>query len=275
MIKVDLHSHTRHSHARDSVADMAAAARRAGLRVLGFSEHSPRPEGYDYPREYRGHLQKGFPDYIAEVSALRDAPSGDGPRILLGLEVDWLDGQEAYLRQLAKEHPYDYLIGGLHFLGHWGFDFSADDWTGLETGELHARYEAYYRGLAAMARSGLFRIAAHPDLIKIFSVSDFRAWLASGGLDLVRETLAAVRDNGMAMEVSSAGLRKPCAEIYPGPAIMRLAADLNVPISFASDAHAAEHVAWKFPELAAYAASFGYRKSLVFSRDETCSPAFC
>jgi len=77
-----------------------------------------------------------------------------------------------------------------------------------------------------------------------------------------------VRDAGMAMEVSSAGLRKPCAEIYPGPAIMRLAADLQVPITFASDAHTTDQVAYAFSELAVYTASFGYCDSLVFRKKD-------
>ncbi|MDR2727004.1 MAG: histidinol-phosphatase, partial [Deltaproteobacteria bacterium] len=108
-------------------------------------------------------------------------------------------------------------------------------------------------------------------LIKIFSVDDFHAWLTGDTFDLVRDALMAVRDAGMAMEVSSAGLRKPCAEIYPCPAIMRLAADLRVPIAFASDAHASDQIAYAFPELAAYAASFGYGDSLVFRGQDRIS----
>ncbi|MDR0238917.1 MAG: histidinol-phosphatase, partial [Deltaproteobacteria bacterium] len=77
------------------------------------------------------------------------------------------------------------------------------------------------------------------------------------GLDLVRESLVAVRDAGMSMEISSAGLRKACREIYPGPEIMRLAADLRVPIVFGSDAHQPSDMGFAFDELARYAASFG------------------
>ena len=56
MIRVDLHTHTNHSHARDSVREMFEAGQAKGLVVQGFSEHSPRPLGYDYPVEYREHL---------------------------------------------------------------------------------------------------------------------------------------------------------------------------------------------------------------------------
>ena len=42
-----------------------------GLAVFGFSEHSPRPLGYDYPSEYREHLSAAFPGYLRAVRALR------------------------------------------------------------------------------------------------------------------------------------------------------------------------------------------------------------
>ena len=100
------------------------------------------------------------------------------------------------------------------------------------------------------------------------SVEDFRRWLdLPGSMELIREALVAVRDAGMAMEISIAGLRKPCREIYPGPRILRLARELGLSITFASDSHATDQVAWNFEELARYAAAEGWTESLVFSRD--------
>lgn len=68
----------------------------------------------------------------------------------------------------------------------------------------------------------------------------------------------------MAMEISSAGIRKPCREIYPCATIMRMASDLKLPVTFASDAHTTEDVAYGFPRLATYAKAFGFTKSVVF-----------
>jgi histidinol-phosphatase (PHP family) len=185
------------------------------------------------------------------------------------MEVDWFEADQDFVRQAARACSFDYLIGSVHFLGRWGFDAGAADWEALDEEERGARYAAYFTTLAAMARSRLFQIAGHPDVIKIFSIRSFRAWLGrKANLDLAAEALTAMRDAGMAMEVSSAGLRKPCAEIYPGPAVMRLAAAIGLPVSFASDAHAADQVAFAFAELARYAASFGYRSSVVFSGTE-------
>lgn len=74
MITVDLHIHTKYSHGSDTPAQMYAAALDKGLTVLGFSEHSPRPQGFDYLHEYRDQLTRHLPDYAREVLALKAAP---------------------------------------------------------------------------------------------------------------------------------------------------------------------------------------------------------
>ncbi|MBQ9105545.1 MAG: histidinol-phosphatase [Mailhella sp.] len=275
MIRVDLHTHTNHSHARDSVRQMFEAGQANGLVVQGFSEHSPRPQGYDYPTEYREHLAATFEEYIAEVTELKAEQTPCGVTVLLGLEVDWFENEVPYIREMIARHDYDYLIAGIHFLDKWGFDSSANDWAVLSFEEKCAHYDRYYRTMKKMAETKIFHIVAHPDLIKIFSVGDFRRWLdMPGSLELIREALTAVRDAGMAMEISSAGLRKPCREIYPGPRILSIARELGLPITFASDSHATEQVAWNFDELARYAAAEGWTESLVFSREGVKSIPF-
>jgi histidinol-phosphatase (PHP family) len=116
-----------------------------------------------------------------------------------------------------------------------------------------------------MCNTGLFNIAAHPDLVKIHSIEDFCEWQETPQTPIrIRAALVAMKEADMAMEVSSAGLRKPCKEIYPCPLIMKMAAELALPISFGSDAHCAETPAFAFDELARYAHSFGYRESRIF-----------
>jgi histidinol-phosphatase (PHP family) len=258
MITADLHTHTCCSHGKSTVREMFAAGRERGIVLHGFSEHSPRPDGYDYPHEYRARLIRAYPDYVREVLELKAQYPGQA---LLGMETDWMEEETGFIQRAIRAYDFDYLIGSVHFVGTWGYDFSADDWARLSFDQRAAQYESYFRALIRMAESRFFNIAAHPDLIKIFSIDTFRQWLTQhDGLDLVRESLVAIRDAGMSMEISSAGLRKPCREIYPGPEIMRLAADLRVPVMFGSDAHQAAEMGFAFDELARYAASFGIER---------------
>ena len=272
MITADLHNHTLYSHAKDTPADMFAAARAKGITLFGFTEHSPRPQGYDYPSEYREHLTRHFPDYVHEVNELKAQYPG---QVLLGMEMDWLDGEDAFIRKAITAYDFDYLIGSVHFLRHWGYDARQGDWETIADAARREHYAAYFATLRRMAESGLFQIAAHLDLIKIFSIDAFRAWLEEDShMDLVRDALVAVRDAGMAMEISSAGLRKPCKEIYPGPRIMGLAADLGVPIVFSSDAHNVSDVAHAFDQLEAYARSFSYDHSVWYEKGQRHQRAF-
>lgn len=268
MIQADLHLHTCFSHGENTPFEMHAAARRANLALIGFSEHSPRPQGYDYTREYRERLAAHMDDYASQVSALKKSPA-NGPKVLLGMEIDWLENERTFVEKAIAAQDFDYLIGSVHFLGHWGFDDGPGAWDALSQEECERFYEQYFLTWKSMLASGLFQIAAHPDLIKIFSVDRFHIWLERpDGRELVRQCLLTLRERGMSMEISSAGLRKPCHEIYPCPAIMEMAAQLGLRVTPASDAHNTRDVAGAFPELAGYAKSFGFSGQTVFEHGQ-------
>jgi len=266
MLQADVHTHTFFSHAADSPSAMLRAGREKGLKIHGFSEHSPRPAAYTYPGDYQEKLRPRFPLYLEEVSALALAEE-PGFTILLGLEADFIPAEIAFSRDIVESAPFDYIIGGLHFQGTWGFDNHAGDWSGLSRTQRFACYARYYEDLAALCSSGMADIVAHPDLIKIFSLETFKAWLdLPASLNLVRDVLKEIKRYGLLMELSSAGLRKPCREPYPGPVIMSLAAEMGLRLCISSDAHSVEQMAYAFPELKAYAASFGFTESYVVEK---------
>lgn len=273
-IIVDLHNHTLHSHAKDTTEDMAASAFAKGMAVFGMSEHSLRPEGYVYADDYQPKLAAGFSSYIAEVMEVRERYKGRMD-VLLGLEMDFMPAETAYAAESVAQYPYEYVIGGLHFQGRWGFDGPAGDWDPLGDDQVRAAFVRYYQDLTAMANTGLFQIAAHPDLIKLHRKQAFDAWLETPeSKEIITVALKAMKDGGMAMEISSAGIRKGLGEPYPGPAIMAIARDLQLPVSFGSDAHRAEDVAYAFDTLADYARRFGYSRSAVFKNRTMSLRAF-
>lgn len=263
MIEADLHSHTSISHGTASLGEMYEAARRRGLRYFGFSEHSPLPDGF-FCHLYTGDLKGGFDAYARGVLDLKNN-GAENPIPLLGLELDWLPSRLEWMRKLVHSQPFDYVLGSLHYLDgysvgnlrNWGPDVGRQERFG--------RFEAYFCEMASLAKSGLAQIAAHPDFIKLRAWDDFQAWLEKPeSEDYICLALNALADNGMAMEVNSAGLRQDFKEPYPCPAIMRLAGEINLPISFGSDAHNLGDIARDFDFLADYSKSFGYGKSLIF-----------
>lgn len=256
MILADLHIHTKVSHGLATVEEMYAAACAAGLEYLGFSEHSPLPPGFSC-RLYQENFERDFPAHCAEVLALKTR--ADSPRVLLGIELDWIPSNMAYMRDLLASQPFDYVIGSLHFLGEMSIGFNANWECPPETA--FERFERYYREMARMAESGLVHIASHPDFIKLRCFDLFQEWLCQPQSRVcISEAMSALRRNNVLMEVSSAGLRQAFCEPYPGPMIMDMAAREDVRIMLASDAHRPEDVAGEFDELARYARSYGYRE---------------
>ena len=279
MLTMDLHTHTKYSHGADTPRAMYAAACQKGLTLLGFSEHSPRPGGFDYTHEYREQLTRHLPDYVAEVQACKANPQSgaNGPcRVLFGMEMDWLAGELDYTTRACKAFDFDYLIGSVHFLDRWGYDDGTGPWEDAPQDVCEQRYVAYFNAWKDMLQSGLFNIAAHPDLIKIFSVEQFHIWLQKPDAQAqIRACLTALRDGGMAMEISSAGLRKPCHEIYPAPLIMQWAREISVPVTFASDAHSVKDVARAFPQLLSYALAFGFTEQVFFDHGAMETLSIC
>lgn len=265
MIKTDIHTHTLASHALHSVDEMYRAAKEKGLEVYGFSEHSPRPAGYVYPSDYQAKLAASWPAYISEVQTL--CRNSGAPKVLLGLEIDYIADEPDFMKKAIAGADFDYIIGGLHFQGTWGFDASLKDWEAKSLPERFAAYARYYEDLYKMSKSGLVDIVAHPDLIKMFTLDSFNAWLElPASQALLRRTLENIRDNGLLMEVSSAGIRKPCNEPYPGPRIMRLAAELGLKLSISSDAHSTAQIAFAYDKLDDYVKSFGFAEYYIVEK---------
>lgn len=260
MIRADLHTHTWYSHGAATTAAMYAAAQKTKLDWFGFSEHSPLPPGYTCGLYRHGDLGGVFPDYARQVMELRRAAVR--PQVLFGMELDWIPSHREFMEALAAAYPFDYIIGGLHYLG--SFSIGSGGWNDGEVARF-ARFEAYYEEMARMASSGLVDIVAHPDFIKLHAYNSFHRWLKRpDSLCLVARALAAMAGAGVAMEISSAGLRRAYHEAHPAPAILKLAAAAGVSITFGSDAHTTDSIGSGFSALAAYARSCGFVQSLIF-----------
>ncbi|MGA4645447.1 histidinol-phosphatase HisJ family protein [Limisphaera sp. 4302-co] len=253
----DYHMHTPLCrHARGEPVEYALRARELGLREIGFTDHAPMPrDDFD---DWRMHASE-LDGYVARVETARRAVPE--VKIRLGLEVDYLPGLEPWIRDLAARHAWDYLIGSVHYVGEdWAIDHpqQVSRWDRSEPG---AVWRAYLERLRAAAASGLFDVLGHVDLPKKFGHRPppdlVPAW---------REVFEAARCAGCAIEINTAGLRKPCAEIYPAPNLLRLACETGVELTFGSDAHAPEEVGAGWDEAIRWARAAGYREWVRFDR---------
>ena len=194
-------------------------------------------------------------DYVRLV---REA-STTGIPVKLGIEVDYIEGKEREIAELLSMYQWDYVIGSVHFIDDWGFDQEefVGRWDGADRDRV---YERYFDLAAKAAGSGLFDIIGHPDVIKVFghkAVSDLTP--------VYRKFAQAVAGSGCAVEVSTAGLRKPVGEMYPEINLLREFRKAGVPIVISSDAHYPDDVGRGFDAACAFARSAGYGSVLSFT----------
>ena len=242
-------------HASGEPEEMAAQAIRAGLDEIGFSDHNPMPrDDFDDWRMKDSDLEA----YIAKVQQARRAHPGLA--IKLALEVDYLPGNEAWVRQLAARHPWDYLIGSVHYVSDtWAIDNPKriSDWKSRDPFEV---WTAYFERLTAAAESGLFDIIGHVDLCKRFCF-----YPRQDCTPLFTRFLQAAQRANVAIELNTGGLRKDCREIYPSPQILALAFEIGVPITFGSDAHSPGEVGLNLADAVQQARAAGYTQTRRFA----------
>lgn len=252
----DYHTHTPLcKHASGEPEAYAARAVERGLHELGFSDHSPMPAAFD--PDWRMSIDQ-YGLYLAMVERCRKAfPQLS---IKLGLEADYHPGTEAFVATLLKEHPLDYVIGSIHYLGDWGFD-NPEFAHRFDARDVHEIYRDYYALVERLAGTGLYDILGHPDVVKKFGHRPSKDWEP-----LERRALEAVAKAGMALDVNTSGLRRPAKEIYPSPRMLRTARDLGIGITFGSDAHEPKHVGEDFAAALAAVKAAGYESFRIYTR---------
>jgi histidinol-phosphatase (PHP family) len=162
---------------------------------------------------------------------------------------------------LLDAHDWDYVVGSVHFLRDKAVDM--EEWSVWLAQESPERiWRRYFEALAEAAQTGLFDILAHPDLVKVWGSGKP---LPDGDLRrFYYEAMEAIADVDVAIEVSTAGLRKPVGEIYPAPAFLEMAVDAGKPLSLSSDAHTPEDLGHRYEEALELLESLGVKEIAVF-----------
>jgi histidinol-phosphatase (PHP family) len=199
------------------------AAAERGIAELGVAEHIYRFRGalnvWDHPlwvRHARDDLE-AYVQFVREETDLR-----------LGIEADFIPGREEQMRTLLDGHEWDYVVGSIHFLAEGALDYAAYDvWNSGRSAD-HV-WRTYFTWLGELAATGMYDILAHPDLVKHWGDErprperDERFYY-----DLAMERIA---ESGIAIEVSTAGLRKPVGEIYPSRPFLEMCLEAGNPIA--------------------------------------------
>ncbi|MCC6178004.1 MAG: histidinol-phosphatase HisJ family protein [Chloroflexi bacterium] len=255
---VDYHIHTaRCGHASGEMQQYVEQAVQAGLPEMGFSDHIFM---YWLPPDARdpelAMPEEDFDTYVEDVFRLRRAhPEIE---IKLAVEADYIPTHQEALAEILARYPWDYVLGSVHFIDDWGMDDSryVDRFNEWDIDEL---YERYFGLILRAADSGLFDTIAHLDVIKKFGHRPRKE--VAGLYERVARGLAAA---GVAVEVNTAGLRKPCQELYPQIDLLTACQKAGVPATLGSDAHAPEQVAADLPLAVEHLRAAGYDRIIAY-----------
>lgn len=239
----DYHLHLRTDDLDASVAEhftaanverYRTAASERGIAELGVSEHVYRfreaLEVWQHPL-WREYAHDDLDEYCAFVRERTD--------LRLGIEADFVPGAEDRTASLLESHDFDYVVGSVHFIPEGAVDM--DPFTVWQAGSGSRSpdevWRRYFEMVAHSARSGLFDIIAHPDLVKYWGPGHPER-VPSGDLRRYYEpTVEAMAEGSVAVELSTAGLRKPAGELYPASPFLAMCAEAHVPVALSSDAH--------------------------------------
>ena len=232
-----------------------------GIAELGVAEHVYRftaaLEVWKHPF-WREWAVDDLDDYCAFVREETD--------LRLGLEVDFVPGREDRLARLVEARDLDYVVGSVHFVGDHAVDMEGefDVWGRGESAD--RVWRRYFELLAEAARSGVYDVMAHPDLVKVWGSG--RPGPDTDPRYFYEPAVEAFLEADVAVEVSTAGYRKPVGELYPAPAFLEMVADAGLPIALSSDAHVPDQLGHEYDRAVETLREHGITELAVFERRE-------
>jgi histidinol-phosphatase (PHP family) len=242
-----------------NVARYREAAAAAGVEELGVSEHVYRFTDALSVWDHELWRESARDD----LAAYCEFALGSGLR--LGIEMDFVPGREDAIANLLDRHPFDYVVGSVHFVAEGAVDHpDFDAWQREpDPDRLWARY---FATLAEAARSGLFDVLAHPDLVKVWGAG--RPAPRRDPRFHYEPAVEAIAESGVAVEVSTAGLRKTVGELYPSDALAAMCIEAGAVFALSSDAHEPAHVGYAYDRAVESLRSWGVERIAVFEGRE-------
>jgi histidinol-phosphatase (PHP family) len=244
----------------ENVDRYVAAAEEQDIEELGVSEHVYRFTEALEVWQHPYWAGQAVDDLDAYCEFVRTTP------LRLGIEADYVRGAEDRIANLLEARDFDYVVGSVHYLGERGAvdDQRYDVWDSFTDAD--SLWGEYFRWQAELARSGLFDIVSHPDLVKIWG-SDRPAPERDPRFHY-EPFVEAIAESGIAVEVSTAGLRKPVGEIYPSRALAEMCLEAGASFALSSDAHAPDQVGYGYEHAVEFLFELGVERISVFEGRE-------
>jgi histidinol-phosphatase (PHP family) len=236
------------------------AATEKGIAELGVSEHVYRFTQALDVWQHELWVESATDDIDAYVEFVRGSTD-----LKLGIEADFIPGREEQMRDLLDAHDWDYIIGSIHFLGDGALDYEKYDvWNSGRSAD-HI-WSTYFKWLGELAATGMYDVLAHHDLVKHWGTE--RPLPDKDPRFYYELAMGPIAESGIAIEVSTAGLRKPVGELYPDRVFLEMALDAGNPIALSSDAHLPQQLGFGYQEALQVLEDVGVKEIVVFEGRE-------
>lgn len=234
-----------------------AAAAERGIGELGISEHIHRFTAALDVWQHDWWQRNAKDDIDQYVEFLREQ------ELRVGIEADMVRGREEQTAALLDAREWDYVVGSVHFLQDQAVDMRDSEWDIWESADADEVWRRYFQTLGHAASTGLFDILAHPDLVKVWGKGAPRP--EGEPRRFYELAMPGIEAADIAIEVSTAGLRKPVGEIYPDAEFLRMCLDLGKPVALSSDAHVSEDLGHGYDRAVAFLREQGVTELATFS----------
>lgn len=250
---IDYHMHSVLSDGKNSYEEMIKTAIDIGLEEVGFSDHVCL-KTVDW-----AVMPIDIPVMTEQILELREKYSSQ-IKVRYGIEMDYFPGKEKEILKIISGLPLDYVIGSVHFIGDWNFDTDKSLYGKWTNDEL---YNMYYELVQLAAKSGLFDIIGHLDIIK-----KFRVYPESDQSQLMEDTLKVLKESNVVVELNTGGLDRPCAELTPSPELVARCYHHHIPMTISSDAHGTNQIARHYETALNLMKKIGFEEIVAFKNRE-------
>lgn len=221
----NLHTHTaRCNHAVGEDREYVEAAIKAGIRVLGFSDHCPQffPDT-DYYSFFRMRPELAS-EYADSVRSLQKEYEND-IKILLGFEAEYYPATFEKFTEFIKPLGLDYMIMGQHFVGN---EYDSQTSQSDDKINYEEQLTRYINQTLEGLKTGIYTYIAHPDILNY-----------KGDINFYRENIRSYCEKLKALnipvEYNILGYRnKRC---YPNPEFWKIASEVGCKTVIGYDAH--------------------------------------
>lgn len=265
----NLHTHSYFSDGKSTPEEVVLEAINQGMKVLGFSDHSPVPFENSFAIK-NDEVQ----NYISTIKSLKEKYQ-DQIDIYCSMEMDFIPGIVKDFKKTKEELSLDYMIGSVHLVGNdinklWFIDGSKvetydEGLFNYYNGDIKKGVKTFFHQYNEMIETEEFDIVGHFDKIKMHNRDRYFTENEKWYRDLLMETLTLIKEKSLIVEVNTRGIYKKRSEdFYPSTWILPIMCEMNIPVVISSDSHKSEELTLCFKEAEDALKTAGYKETMCF-----------